>query len=1342
MDTKKSAVSGKQGSMERFLQKSKPSLVKQGTSNNTKDNESEKKSKFVWKTRTSNQTSFTPPFKKGTDNEQKSPFSTKSNSESPSILTFKQIDKPAKNIDTKIKSNKFGIARNDSDVMEVDDFSNSPINKTKDANRSIRINESPSPQKPPTEPKERSKVSPKKTSPVKDNDPLKNLQLDHTISGCLSNILNCPILKKNKDSLDANDVEECKDMYIELLEKVSDAFRRIPNCIKEKFPGYDKKTYCKINYLNAKLKSIIKQQKNKPKSLNDSLNQSRESEDSQSLLPNVDSDLDDFDLLATSSKTNIAMEKLKIKQMETSTPEMVPVNKALQLEATSKKSLSFNMFSPCNDSVNSNNDTDGELNTSEANSSKGKFVFKRPTKSIEDKTIVQDVPSSTVERIKNASLRLQPISNEEKPKTVPLQNSSLLLQTPQLSKTSFMGDDSYTIAATDDRTSDDIDNIDDYEVPIDMDDETDIMLNNSQCSVINLSDSLPCSSNTVKINDKDIEIDDDGWPEYNPQDFEDSIAVVENEISNIENKGHSKKNVGNIETKTVNLMDTTVNETEPKYEGIGDFHVGTQNDGITGEFDGFHFPHSSLMMEMFREKFGLKSFRPNQLQVINATLLGHDCFVLMPTGGGKSLCYQLPAILTPGVTIVISPLKSLILDQVNKLLSLDIPAAHLSGDVTLAQADEIYHKLSTREPLLKLLYVTPEKVSGSPKFQTMLDTLYSRGKLARFVIDEAHCVSQWGHDFRPDYKRLGVLRSRFPAAALMALTATATPRVRTDILHQLRVTKCKWFLSSFNRPNLSYTILEKKPKSVNQEIGKLIKQKFFSDSGIVYCLSRKECEALSVDLRKVGIPAVPYHAGLTDRKREEVQASWVADKFRVICATIAFGMGIDKADVRFVIHHSMPRSVEGYYQEAGRAGRDGLPASCILYYSYGDAVRYRRLFEMERNSTAEARRVHEDNLLRMVEVCEGVTECRRAQVLAYLGERYPRERCSPPCDTCRAPIDYKPVDVTEECKLIVRCIRNSSKYTLLHIAEVLRGSMQQRLAALRTDPIFNRCKAWPRGDAQRLLRQMVVRGLLAERLVISNDIASAYATIGPKVDSLMSGGLRVVFPMKVERKATLETAAPTHQPDTPINGLIKQLEDRCYADLVEACREMGSARGVSLAAVLPQAALRAMAARMPERPDELLALPHITRANYDKYGANLLKITSAYAVEKCGLLMQYQDELEAEPAAQDFDGSGSDTDWAEVARAASSGSSRGSSRRGRTSRGGVRKKYKRTKTSSAKKKAWRGAAGAARGKGRGGAKASPGPIRYAGASTTGLGSMPVPRANTRPGVFGGSKLNF
>lgn len=269
----------------------------------------------------------------------------------------------------------------------------------------------------------------------------------------------------------------------------------------------------------------------------------------------------------------------------------------------------------------------------------------------------------------------------------------------------------------------------------------------------------------------------------------------------------------------------------------------------------------------------------------------------------------------------------------------------MSGEVSADEVSRIYADLRSFEPKIKLLYVTPEKICASATFQSILDSMHNKATLARIVIDEAHCVSAWGHDFRPDYKKLGELRKRYPKVPVMALTATATPRVRVDVVHQLGIQGCKWFLCSFNRPNLKYIVAQKNGSKTLNDVILLIKTKFPRVSGIIYCIKRKDCDAMAEKLQLAEIKAISYHAGMNDKEREKAQRDWITDKYRVVCATIAFGMGIDKPDVRYVIHYSLPKSIEGYYQESGRAGRDGAIATCILYYNYGDKSIYISMFQ-------------------------------------------------------------------------------------------------------------------------------------------------------------------------------------------------------------------------------------------------------------------------------------------------------------------------------------------------------------------------------------------------------------
>lgn len=419
-------------------------------------------------------------------------------------------------------------------------------------------------------------------------------------------------------------------------------------------------------------------------------------------------------------------------------------------------------------------------------------------------------------------------------------------------------------------------------------------------------------------------------------------------------------------------------------------------------------PQKELLLQTLRRYFKFTSFRENQLEAVNATCEGLDTLVLMPTGGGKSICYQLPAIVTEGITVVVSPLKSLIEDQVSRLKSLSIETSSLSSQTSEEDANYIYQDLRSPSPKHKLLYLTPEKINCSKALMSLFSSLHSRNLLARFVIDEAHCVSMWGSDFRPDYRKLGKLRELFPNVPIMALTATAPPIVRDDIYNQLRMNRTtgKTFIQSFNRPNLKFEV-RLKSKGCIGEVSNMIKQKFVKQCGIIYCLSRNDCETVAEKLREKGIISSPYHAGLSDARRKKVFDAWSSGVLQVVCATIAFGMGIDKSDVRFVIHYSVPKSVEGYYQEAGRAGRDGQLASCILYYSKSDVYRMKSMLSKGSRKTSDEREAKErdkNNLEHIISYVENRSECRRAILLQYLGERFNSEEClrhiKTACDNC------------------------------------------------------------------------------------------------------------------------------------------------------------------------------------------------------------------------------------------------------------------------------------------------------------------------------------------------------
>ncbi|XP_071844680.1 uncharacterized protein [Apostichopus japonicus] len=642
-------------------------------------------------------------------------------------------------------------------------------------------------------------------------------------------------------------------------------------------------------------------------------------------------------------------------------------------------------------------------------------------------------------------------------------------------------------------------------------------------------------------------------------------------------------------------------------------------------FSGFNFPHSKELLKVFRKTFGLHEFRKNQLEAINATLQGEDCFVLMPTGGGKSLTYQLPGVLTGGVTVVVSPLKSLIQDQVQKLVSLEIPAVHLSGDIDPGMAESVYRQLSYRDPVIKLLYVTPEKISASPKLISIMEHLYMRGMLARFVIDEAHCVSQWGHDFRPDYKRLCRLREKFPGVPFIALTATATPRVRKDILHQLGMKNPQTFTSSFDRSNLQFEVREKKPSKLVGEIAELICKHYRNKSGIVYCLSRKECETTAKELQSKGINASAYHAGQSDRERVMIQRMWITDEYQVVCATIAFGMGIDKANVRFVFHFSIPKSMEGFYQEAGRAGRDGDPARCIIFYSYKDVTRLRRMIEQEPGNY-EAMKVHRDNLYRLVQFCENRADCRRLQLLQYFGEMgYDPANCrrntQTVCSNCSSNVSFTSVNFTDEAKEMIAFIKQvtggpsanrgrkgarwGQQFTLNYFIDVFMGSTLAKVTqnGHNSSPVFGlmKKKKFQRGDCERLLRKMVIDGILQENLHIGvHDQAISYATTGPKAPDVLSGRKQVDLRVTEGRAARASLSAPQKRENEVHQALLNELR--------ATCRNMANSMGINPVAIFSDDTLREMAANPPYAMEELLEITGVTELKAKRFGQSFLEV--------------------------------------------------------------------------------------------------------------------------------------
>jgi ATP-dependent DNA helicase RecQ len=443
--------------------------------------------------------------------------------------------------------------------------------------------------------------------------------------------------------------------------------------------------------------------------------------------------------------------------------------------------------------------------------------------------------------------------------------------------------------------------------------------------------------------------------------------------------------------------------------------------------------------------FGYESFRPLQEEIVGDALLGRDVFALLPTGGGKSLCYQLPALIREGLTVVVSPLIALMKDQVDALTANGIAATFLNS--TLGEKERRERLRGLHQGNYRLLYVAPERLMVGNLLANLQQ--WSVGLIA---IDEAHCISEWGHDFRPEYRQLAKLRDALPDTPVMALTATATARVREDIVKQLHLRNPAEYVASFNRPNLTYRVSPKRGayEQIIEFVGKRSRE-----SGIIYCQSRKGAESLAADLATAGFAARPYHAGLTDRERAANQEAFLRDDVKIICATIAFGMGINKPNVRYVIHYDLPKNIEGYYQETGRAGRDGLPSDCLLLFTPGDIRKY--LHFIDEITDERERRHAKQQLNEMVHYAE-CPGCRRVELLAYFGEKYSATNCGA-CDNCASPREtYDGTVLAQKLLSSVIRARNASRdrtatFGLQHHIDVLLGQQTERIERWRHDQL-------------------------------------------------------------------------------------------------------------------------------------------------------------------------------------------------------------------------------------------------------------------------------------------------
>jgi ATP-dependent DNA helicase RecQ len=594
-------------------------------------------------------------------------------------------------------------------------------------------------------------------------------------------------------------------------------------------------------------------------------------------------------------------------------------------------------------------------------------------------------------------------------------------------------------------------------------------------------------------------------------------------------------------------------------------------------------------LEVLKRDFGFTSFRPLQREIISDTLAGKDVFALLPTGGGKSLCFQLPALLRPGLTLVVSPLIALMKDQVDALQAAGVGATFLNSTLATGASRQRLDGLRRHE--YRLLYVAPERLMLSG----FLDEL-RKWNVNLIAVDEAHCISEWGHDFRPEYRQLSALRGLFPKVPLMALTATATERVRADILKLLQLREASCFVASFNRPNLNYRVVAKaRPAAQVLEFLRAHER----DSGIVYCQSRNGAESLAAQLAEQGIPAKPYHAGLTPKERNENQDLFLRDEARVICATIAFGMGINKPNVRFVIHYDLPKNIEGYYQETGRAGRDGLPGECVLLFSAGDVVKQQRFIE---EKSANEQRLAREQLQQIVHYAESGS-CRRAELLRYFGETFPGDNCGG-CDNCLSP--RATFDGTLAAQKLLSCvfrIRQRSRFGtgLNHVVEVLTGADTEKIRSWGHEQLstYGIGREHNRAEWQAIGRELVRLGYLRQA-------PGKFSTL-----ELTEEGLAA---LRERTKIVLTTpmAAPPSAPEKmPRAGAIG-----CDEELFERLRRLRKAladeRFVPAYIVFSDVALRQMARYYPASDEEFSRISGVGEKKLKEFGAAFLAEIAAH----------------------------------------------------------------------------------------------------------------------------------
>ncbi|MBN2091223.1 DNA helicase RecQ [candidate division KSB1 bacterium] len=588
------------------------------------------------------------------------------------------------------------------------------------------------------------------------------------------------------------------------------------------------------------------------------------------------------------------------------------------------------------------------------------------------------------------------------------------------------------------------------------------------------------------------------------------------------------------------------------------------------------------MHQLLKKYFGYTEFRPLQKEIIESVMAQKDVLVVMPTGGGKSLCYQLPAVMLDGLTVVVSPLISLMKDQVDSLRTYGIAAACWNSSLTPAEIQSVKANLSAGK--LKLLYLAPERLM-LPNFLNFL----SNFPIKLFAIDEAHCISEWGHDFRPEYRQLQVLKTLFNKIPVIALTATATPRVQTDIIEQLKLNQAPTFIASFNRPNLYYEV-RSKTDTYSQIVDYL--NAHSGDSGIIYCMSRQRVEELTLKLQADGFRALPYHAGMENEDRHRNQEKFIRDDADIIVATIAFGMGIDKPNVRFVIHHDLPKNIEGYYQETGRAGRDGLKSDCILFYSYGDRRKIEYFFQ---GITDEHElKIAIQKLNEMIRYAESI-KCRRVEILQYFGEKFTEPNCKH-CDNCLK--EKNLFDATIPAQKIFSCIaRVKERFGMNYVIDILTGSKNERIIhnGHQNLTTYGIGKEFTKKEWQIVFRYLIQMGYL-----VVEGLDYPIIRLTQQSKEVLFNDAQVMLPSIKEKIQKVEPAAAI-----PVN---RELFDK----LRVLRKSIADEQNVAAYIIFHDSTLEQMASTFPQSWEALKRIPGMGESKLKKFGPKFLKEIIAF----------------------------------------------------------------------------------------------------------------------------------